>query len=83
MCKGDLVLSKADLARLPENFLATINASLAQEGASLALSEQTRETGGGFVLLYDGIEENCTFDALFDSLQEQLLDEVHAILFAS
>ena len=37
---------------------------------------------GGFVLLYGGIEENCTVRALFDARREALQDQVHALLFA-
>ena len=35
-----------------------------------------------FVLIYGGIEENCTFPALFDAKREQLQDLVHRLLFA-
>ena len=38
---------------------------------------------GGFVLLYGGIEENCTFKAMFDSKKGELSDKVHVLLFHS
>ena len=37
---------------------------------------------GGFILCYGGIEENCSFDAIFDSAREHLQDAVQRILFA-
>lgn len=37
---------------------------------------------GGFLLLYGGIEENCTFRALFDDKREELQDLTNQILFA-
>lgn len=77
---GELILSEKDAARLPRGFLKKINASL-QEGA-LTLSEEKRYLDGGFLLRYGGIEENCTFDALFDAAREQLQDDVNKMLFA-
>lgn len=77
---GELILSEKDAARLPRGFLKKINASL-QEG-SLTLSEEKRYLDGGFLLRYGGMEENCTFDALFDAAREQLQDDVNKMLFA-
>ena len=77
---GELILSEKDAARLPRGFLKKINASL-QEGA-LTLSEEKRYLDGGFLLRYGGIEENCTYDALFDAAREQLQDDVNKMLFA-
>ena len=36
----------------------------------------------GALLLYGGIEENCTFRALFDDKREELQDLTNQILFA-
>ena len=77
---GELIVSEKDAARLPRGFLKKINASL-QEG-SLTLSEEKRYLDGGFLLRYGGMEENCTFDALFDAAREQLQDDVNKMLFA-
>lgn len=84
--KGTILFSKADLDRLPENFADTLNAALVaggKEGAALTVSGETRDTDGGFVLTYGGIEENCSFDALFDSAHEMLQDKVQEILFGT
>ena len=84
--KGTILFSKADLDRLPENFADTLNAALVaggKEGAALTVSSETRDIDGGFVLTYGGIEENCSFDALFDSAHEMLQDKVQEILFGT
>ena len=78
--EGELILSEKDAARLPRGFLKKVNASL--KGGSLTLSEEKRYLDGGFLLRYGGIEENCTFDSLFDAAREQLQDDVHKMLFA-
>ena len=36
---------------------------------------------GGFVLIYGGMEENCSFSALFDANREDFLDAAKAVLF--
>ena len=69
-----------------ENFADTLNAALVaggKEGAALTVSSETRDIDGGFVLTYGGIEENCSFDALFDSAHEMLQDKVQEILFGT
>lgn len=46
------------------------------------LSEQTSETGGGFILRYGNIESNCTFPVLFAQLREEKEAEVSKMLFS-
>ena len=36
---------------------------------------------GGFLLVYGGIEENCTISAVFASKREELSDQVNRLLF--
>ena len=40
-----------------------------------------KEMSGGFILVYGGIEENCTIRALFDAERDELSDKVHGLLF--
>ena len=35
----------------------------------------------GFILTYDGIEENCSFNALFETNIEILQDQIQRLLF--
>ena len=38
---------------------------------------------GGFILIYGGIEENCTIKALFDAKRDELSDKVNRQLFTA
>lgn len=78
---GDIIFSLADQKRLPENFEKTINSVLKEKGALLKISSKTRNIDGGFILTYSGIEENCSFEALFDAKYDILLDQVNKLLF--
>ena len=54
-----------------------------KKGGKLTLLKEGNDTiRGGFVLLYGGIEENCTFKAMFDSKKGELSDKVHVLLFS-
>lgn len=80
--KGQLLLNPKDLARAPKDFDVLLSKAIEQiPGAALSLSQQTRPIDGGFILDYDGIEENCSFEALFYASQEALQDKVHDFLF--
>lgn len=78
--KGEILFCAKDLKRLPADFETSINKVL-KENAKLTISKETRDIDGGFVLVYGGVEENCSFDALFDSVREVLQDKVHEVLF--
>ena len=52
-----------------------------REGAMLAVSEETRDISGGFILKDGRIEVNCTFDALVRAEREQTAGEVAKLLF--
>lgn len=80
--EGDILFSAKDLARLPEGFEKQLNAALKDKGAVLHISQDTRDIDAGFVLTYGGIEENCSFDAIFDSAREILQDKAQEILFS-
>ena len=80
--QGRLILNEKDLARVPGDFDVQLKAALAAiPGAELSLSSSTCPIDGGFVLDYGGIEENCSFEALFYSSQEALQDKVQKFLF--
>ena len=49
--------------------------------AMLAVSEETRDISGGFILKDGRIEVNCTFDALVRAEREQTVGEVAKLLF--
>lgn len=78
---GEILFSERDLERMPENFLKDLERIAKEKGGSLTVSKDTRYMEGGFVLLYHGIEENCSFRAIFDAKRDELQDRVHKVLF--
>ena len=79
--EGTLCFSGRDLDRLPSGFEKQLNDAVKERNSVLHISDQSWEIDGGFILSYGGIEENCTFDSLFDSYREVLQDTVQKILF--
>lgn len=79
---GEIIFSKADLSRLPEDFEEKAAEAAKAKGGSLKISGESRNIENGFVLAYGGIEENCTLRAMFDAKKDELSDKVHRILFA-
>ena len=80
--KGEISFSARDLERMPKGFEDEIKEIAKEKGGELNLSKESREVEGGFVLIYGGIEENCTFRAMFSSRRDELADKVHALLFS-
>ena len=78
--QGVICLNEAALARLPAGFEKALAEAL-PAGCSLTLGKTPRAMDGGFILVYGGIEENCSFSALFASRKEALQDSVQKILF--
>lgn len=76
---GEIIFSPTDLKRLP--FAFALKVKSAAKG-SLSVSKETRELDGGFVLVYGGIEENCSIEALFYAAREELQDKAQQILFS-
>jgi len=79
---GKIQFSLADKKRLTKDFDALLQKVLSEkEGASLTVSEDAAKVDGGFLLIYGDIEENCSFEALFNASKEELQDKVNALLF--
>lgn len=79
---GQILFSKKDFKRLPEQFEDFINSTLTDKiGAALKISKETSDINGGFILIYGEVEVNCSFDALFFAAKENLQDKVRALLF--
>ena len=79
---GEIYFSKRDLDRLPAGFEDKIRAAAAGKGGSLVLSKEPKDISDGFVLVYGGVEENCTLKALFEAKKDVLWDTANGILFA-
>lgn len=79
----ELILSAGDRERLGSEVLSRANAAVAAKGLSpaLALSDETREMRGGVILRRDGVEINCSIDALVEMQRESVTAAVAATLF--
>lgn len=79
---GEICFSTKDLERMPEGFEAEMNKIAESKGGSLILNKEGKELDGGFILIYGGVEENCSFKALLSARKDELADKVHQLLFA-
>lgn len=79
---GQIYFSQRDLERMPSEFEAKVEKIALDQGGNLALVKEAREIDGGFILVYGGVEENCTFKALMDAKRDDLADKVQRLLFA-
>ncbi|MBF1000822.1 MAG: hypothetical protein HXK84_02130 [Lachnospiraceae bacterium] len=80
--QGEILLNERDRKRLPADFEKKAEEAAKAKGGSLRVSEKTREIDGGLILVYEGIEQNCSVDALFETNIEMLQDKIQNILFA-
>lgn len=78
---GEVYFSEKDLKRMPAGFEEVIGKAAKENGGSLILSKESKSIDGGFILVYGGIEENCSIQAMFHTEHEFLADKVHEILF--
>ena len=78
---GEIYVSKRDLERMPVEFPAKIEEVAKEKGGSLVLKDEPKDIDGGFILVYGGVEENCSVGALFESQRDELADKVHRMLF--
>lgn len=75
---GLIFFGKKDLSRLPQDFMT--KAGSVSKG-KLTLSDKAAAIDAGFILSYGGIEENCSFDAVFMSEKDDLSDRAGKLLF--
>lgn len=79
---GEIIFNEKDLNRLPKDLQNNIDNIVSKKGGSLKISKETRSIDSGFILSYGGIEENCSFTALFNSANDELKDLVHNLFFS-
>lgn len=75
---GKLLLNQRDLDRLPSGFPKMVDDAT---GVPTEISKQAAEIDGGFLLVYEGIDLNCTFAALFSDRIDELRDIAGKQLF--
>ena len=76
-----IILNAESKKVIDSEFLSEINKELKSK-ATVTLSEETRKFKGGFILEKDGIEINNTFEALVNSLKDDLSTDVASMLFS-
>lgn len=79
-CVSHLELSGNEEIILSKEFKNAVDDELLKE-LNLTLSTDNREITGGFVIAFDGIEYNFTFEALVTSQKRELEHEVAEMLF--
>ncbi len=79
----EVILSTKDRKRLGDEFLKEVNAALVKTGkkGNLALSKETKDFQGGFILRSHHLEINSTFSALLDSVRNELEPAIVKVLF--
>ena len=78
--EGTMSFCAEDLARLPANFEAEL-ASALPSGKAIRVAAQPCDIGGGFILQYGSVEQNCSFSAIFNARQEEFIDRILPVLF--
>lgn len=78
---GEIYFSARDIARLPKDMAARVDKIAGAKGGKLTIANEHKNIDSGFVLVYGGIEENCSFKAMFNADKEKLADKVHTFLF--
>jgi V/A-type H+-transporting ATPase subunit E len=78
---GKMYLSAKDLERMPKGFADQAAEIARDKGGTLVVEKEAKAMDGGFILVYGGIEENCTWRALFDANHERLQDIAHEYLW--
>ena len=76
--EGVIYYGEKDSHRLPVGFIHEL--SKAAKGG-IVLSSEFAPIDSGFILMYGGIEQNCSFDAIFASEAENLSDRAGRLLF--
>ena len=79
--EGTIIFNAKDLSRLPADFETKLNAVAVAKGGKLTVSKETRPIDGGFVLLYEGIDQNCSITSLFETHIESVQDKIQKLLF--
>ncbi|MFV3011436.1 V-type ATP synthase subunit E [Clostridium botulinum] len=80
----EIIVSSNDKDKIDISFMLTLNNKLKNKGKKelLKISNENRDIKGGFILYKNGIEINNSFEALVDSLRDELEQEIIEALFS-
>lgn len=76
-----MYFSKSDIDKLGTDFFEGLKDIATKNESTLNISERN-DIKKGFMLIMGGIEENCTFEAMFGASKSILSDKTAQILFA-
>lgn len=79
--EASIVFNEKDRERLPADFETKVAEIGAKKGGKLSISKETRKIDGGFVLVYKGIDQNCSISSIFETNIEALQDKIQKLLF--
>lgn len=78
---GSICFSERDIKRMPSDFAKKL-VSVLPEGSKVELSKEDAKIDGGFILKYEGIEQDLSLDAIFEEKKDQMTDAAGKILFS-
>lgn len=74
--------SQADLDGLSKEFMSELEKCAAEKHCTMTVSKEPRNISDGFILAYGGVEENCSFEALYEANKNVLSDRAAEVLFS-
>lgn len=74
--------SQTDIDGLGEDFMSELKKCAAEKNCTIKVSKEPRDISGGFILAYGGVEENCSFEALYEANKNVLSDRAAEVLFS-
>jgi V/A-type H+-transporting ATPase subunit E len=80
----EMIVNADDKNKINSDFINELNSALKAKGkkGEIRISSEQRKIKGGFILSRKGIEINNTFEALVQSMKDELEQEVIKILFS-
>ena len=75
---GVICFCEKDKNRLPDGYIALLER---EAKGKITLADEAADIEAGFILKYGGIEQNCSFDAIFAGEAENLSDRAGRLLF--
>lgn len=78
-CEGSIILNELDRERIGEKLINSVNERLNEK--KVTLSNETQKASGGFILKHGNIEINSTFEAILNSMKDELTGEIAGALF--
>ncbi len=79
--EGEVCFSQKDFKRLPKDFASKLVSCL-PGGARLNVSSEDVKIEGGFLLKYDGMEQNLSVEEIFEEKKDAMTDAAGKVLFS-